>query len=270
MWVKNELDYHTRRKDHEVSRMLPLSQYDVKRLLVGSFNTGVDAQVKVAMAFMYYLGLRQSEVVPYSASLFDPERNLTRDDVGIVGQYLWIHQKWSKTLQRHDQNRDVFLPKGGDPLSCAYTFLKNALDEIPTSYARQPLAVFRNGAPLTTSFLTQCLRTAVANMGLEPALHSLHSLRRSASTHAHDTGFTGEDIQRFGGWSSSAHELYIKSMAQVTVSSQLVDNIASIDLSQPEEVAAQNYLKVDQKARPKKDNAKKPTRKAKKAPVAKK
>ena len=233
-WVAKEIDYHAKRKDHQVTRMMPLFPYNIKKVMSFSYHQGADAQIRLAFGFMYYLGFRQSEVAPYSVKSFNPAKNITRDDVAVTGQMLWIHQRWAKNLKYHDQNRGLFLPKSKDPTTCPYTFLLNALQEAPTRFQNQPLLVFPDYNPLTTPFLTDIFRRGVQAIGLDPSTHSLHSFRRSASTHANEAGFSSDTIQRFGGWMGTSHELYIKNKAQVTVSTHRVDNLAAIDLSRPE------------------------------------
>lgn len=232
-WVSKELDFHIKNSEHQVKRMLPLSDYNVKVLLSMQYHPAVNAQLKLAMAFMYYLGFRQSEVAPYTVNSFRPSKHLTRQDVALVGNYLWIHQRWAKNLQNFDKDRELFLPRSQDPHTCPYQLFKNAIEEVPSRFHMQPFIVFPDYNPITTSFLTQHIRGGMSAIGLDPDLHSLHSFRRSAATHAYEAGFTSQDVQRFGGWAGDSHELYIRSKAQVKVSKHLIDNIAAIDISAP-------------------------------------
>lgn len=228
-WVKQELDFHARRKDHQVKKMLPLTPWQVRKLLTFSYQSGVDAQIRLAFSFMYYLSFRQSEVAPHSQEKFNHQKNITRQEVGNVDNFLWIHQKWSKTLQLFDQERDLYLPRAPDPMVCPLTFLDKALKELPTRFAHQPLVVFRDYSAMNCAFLTVCLRRGVATLGMDPSLYSLHSFRRSAPTNAFKAGVSADQIQRFGGWASKAHQGYIKTQAQVEVSEILMKQVAEAE-----------------------------------------
>jgi hypothetical protein len=61
-----------------------------------------------ASFFLAFLAmLRLSNLAPSSAHSFDPLRHLRRFDVSLMGSCLFIHLRWSKTLQRYNQSAHI-------------------------------------------------------------------------------------------------------------------------------------------------------------------
>jgi hypothetical protein len=58
---------------------------------------------KISFLFGYFALLRISNVAPISKVAFDPLRHLRRGDVWVKNNILYIHLRWTKTLQRHRQ-----------------------------------------------------------------------------------------------------------------------------------------------------------------------
>ena len=113
-------------------------------------------------------------------------------------------------MQAFDQNRTLTIPMAEDPRLCVIRSYLAHIQAAPTHYQGQPLLVFPDTYKLvTTSWLTTKFRDIIQAMGLDPAKHSLHSLRRSAATNAYDQDCDHLQVQRFGAWSSQAYRTYV-------------------------------------------------------------
>jgi integrase len=80
---------------------------------------------KIAFIFGFFALLRISNVAPASRAAFDPIRSLRRGDVYIKNNILYIHLRWTKTLQRYRQAATILLyPIPGSPLCPLQAFMQ--------------------------------------------------------------------------------------------------------------------------------------------------
>ena len=164
-------------------------------------------------------------VAPPSATAYDQLRHVTKQDVHVSNNNLIINSKWSKTMQAFDQNRALTIPMAEDPRLCVIRSYRAHLQAAPTRYQGQPLLVFPDTyKPVTTSWLTARFRDIIKILDLEPANHSLHSLRRSAATNAYHQDCDHLQVQRFGAWSSEAYRPYVTQKGANQVTAHHVQN----------------------------------------------
>jgi len=76
-----------------------------------------------------------------------------------------------------------------------------------------PLFLFQNGQPLSHALLTDWLRQILASTNI-PSNFSSHSFRIGAATVAAPNGVPDHLIQALGRWSSSAYQLYIRTLSE--------------------------------------------------------
>ena len=128
---------------------------------------------KLALLFMFYAGLRQSEVAPSTVHKFDPSRNLTRSDIILGPTAITFSQKWAKNLQHFNQSHQKVLEMSPDPRLCPVITYRQLLSISPTTHGDQPFLTFRSdGNTVTISFLND--RVESGHTAAEPPATPLH------------------------------------------------------------------------------------------------
>ena len=126
-----------------------------------------------------------------------------------------IH-KWSKCRQQADSASLLPIPSiprlALDPVR-AY---QDMLAAVPTCSPNDPLLMLpgpdqpgSSRTIVTIGHLRICLRQLLQVVGADPALYSLHSLRRGGASTSYHHGAGALDVQRHGGWRSNAFMDYI-------------------------------------------------------------
>ena len=216
------LDAVLRRKDHVPVKKVAIPAHTIRTAIQ---HIPDDHDGLMVILLMFYGVLRQSEVAPPSVNKFDPLRHLTRADVSI-GDTVTVRIKAGKNLQRYDQQKTVTLLPTGDSLTCPVAALHRALEATPGLPPSYPLLVFKDKhTPMPTSHLRAVWGRTLTQIGADPTIYSLHSLRKASATLAHSGGCSDLEMQRHGGWTSNAYQTYIQT------DNYKVTNVLSTSLS---------------------------------------
>ena len=165
--------------------------------------------IRAAILTIYLAGLRQSEVAPHSVRTFRPLHHLTRQDVK-VGKDIRLTIKHAKNLQKVGQARHVTLHPASNPMFCPVTAIHQVLQFSPTVRGDQAMFTYPGtDTPFPLSAIKKVWDKALEDLKVPPKKYSLHSIRKTASTTASGKGCSELEIQRYGGWSSAAHRVYI-------------------------------------------------------------
>jgi integrase len=168
-----------------------------------------------AFIFAYMGLLRISNVAPPSFATFDPLRHLRRGDITLHPNFLSIHLRWTKTLQRYRQSARVKLyPIPNSPLCPIQAFraLQRSYPVRPTD----PFLSYRSSGQLyiiSQSDLRRVLKRLVLALNFNSHL-TFHSFRRSGASLAYASGVSFEHIQAHGTWASDALWSYIDADAR--------------------------------------------------------
>ena len=166
--------------------------------------------VRTAILLMFYGALRQSEVAPPGIRKFDPLMHLTRADIELDTN-VTVTIKAGKNLQLFNQRKVVTLFPTGDTLTCPTMAVREALAAAPDLGPTAPLLVFKEKlTPMPTSYIRAEWARTLNRIGEDHTVYSLHSLRKASATLAHSGGCSELEVQRHGGWSSSAYRTYIQ------------------------------------------------------------
>lgn len=166
--------------------------------------------IKAAILIMYYAALRQSEVLAYSSTSYDPHKNLSRRDVVISDGGLQVHIKHAKNLQSIYETKTVALQPSTNSRLCVVEAVRNMYDNIPTGHPDDPCIMFPTSRrPVTIEYVRRHWTEHLKRHEVITSTLSLHSIRKAAATAAHQQGCPELDIQRYGGWRSNAHRSYI-------------------------------------------------------------
>ena len=119
----------------------------------------------------------------------------------------------------------VTLNQTADPLTCPVRAVRWALAANASAAATAPLLVFADSLrSIPTSHLRTVWSATLKAVGGDPRMHSLHSLRKASATTVYDAGCTELEVQRHGGWASTAYRTYIRTDAQKKISKALSDS----------------------------------------------
>lgn len=166
-----------------------------------------------AFLFTFYLMARVANIVPKSATSFDPRRHLTRGDVAVTSHGLIVTFKCTKTIQFGERCLHIPLLRIVDSPLCPVSIYLCMIRLVPT---RHSCPVFLLSAPIglvpltkrsCVSYFHSCLVAA----GISNAQSFRgHSFRRGAASWAFSCGVPGELIQLYGDWSSDAYKIYLE------------------------------------------------------------
>lgn len=160
-----------------------------------------------AVLFMFTTSVRQSNLLPTTQRQFDPSRQLIWKDIEWRISYLKISIKWGKSQQKtctHFQK----IPKAASPDLCLYRTLRLLYSKNRPS-PRSPVIAFRDGKPVSISFMRKRWAQAMQRLGLQSYGFTLHSLRRGGARFLQDNGVETSVIASHVGWKSSAIFHYV-------------------------------------------------------------
>lgn len=165
--------------------------------------------VAFAILIMYYTFFRQSNLCPRNKSGFDPSRHLVRADVLWRPEGLVLAVKWAKTRQTFTAS-SVGAPAMPRREMCPLVAYRDMIAYSPTIHQNQPLIAFCNGSPMPLTYLRKAWAHALATIGADSHLYTLHSLRRGGATDVHSTGTASlQEIKDHGDWRSDAVHHYL-------------------------------------------------------------
>ena len=168
-------------------------------------------QVRLAIVWMFMAFLRQSNIAPRTTYAFDPTRHVTRGDIKMDHDSITISLKWSKSTQKSQTPTTVTVWAKPDSSLCPVRAYHMLIKVSPTVARAQPLLQYKDGHPMTTSYISKSWAHLLHLAGLPLQQHTLHGLRRGGASYSyHTAGATLEDVMTHGKWASSAVRAYLK------------------------------------------------------------
>ena len=222
----NHSNAYNRDKSYQSRAKDALPMPDMARALGELPNSMVGDATRAAVLTMFYAALRQSEVAPPTMGAFDHTRHPTRGEIRLTTEGISLRVKWAKNMQKVGQQRTVTLPLVPEVALCPVRAIRANIMAVPTKSQKDPLLMLPSRAPVPCSLVKKTWDTALHVVGVDITTYSLHSLRKAAATQAHAKGCTETEIQRHGGWRSTAYRTYIATRTG-RVTSALVDSIAN-------------------------------------------
>jgi hypothetical protein len=219
-----ELDLMLRALDitlvHVPNQRLPLTPGILQQLCQICDGLGTLGRVvKCALLFGFFGLLRQSNLAPSLAHLFDPRRHTCRGDVLFHHPGIVIILKGSKTAQTGGQPHLIPLPAISNSPLCPVATYQAMLQVAPTRHPNDALLFTLSPAGqarlLTIPQLRQSFNIMMDTLGYHAPDFSLHSLRRGGASAAYQAGVDYTLIQRHGAWKSDAFWNYIAPTATV-------------------------------------------------------
>lgn len=211
--VIRALDALDRDKTYVPRVKLPITPSAFYNILSSLQNNPTGNLLRAALLTLYYGALRQSELFPHSIAKWDPYTQPTRGDMSITNTQCAIFIKKAKNMQKYGQNRKVLMDIAPNSIVCPVRAMSRMCNDSPTQSLNDPLFMFHDSRlPVPASFILAQLHALMRLGGLEPDIPhtSLHSIRKSAATDAFMAGHSENSIKNYGGWSSSAYRVYIR------------------------------------------------------------
>lgn len=211
---------------HSPKTKVALRPDDLARIVkvIDTFVQG--PMVSFAIVIMFTALIRQSNLLAKSVAAFDPERQITCQNVLLAeGGLLQIDLRWSKTNQRFGESTIVTAAAIPGSTLCPVTrYIETQVVERRRSSL--PLIRFEDDNPMTLSFVNKHWRSAIVNLGIQIPNLTLHKLRLSGATWASQKGVDHLHICQQGTWRSEAFRSYV--VRDTSIPSQVNNSMAGI------------------------------------------
>ena len=146
--------------------------------------------------------LRLSNLVPASQAVFDPLKQLTRDDIRFSDGLVLVFFKWAKTNQNSSKVSWIPICPVQDTRFDISVQLKK-LFEVAKARSCDPVFTFEKSKFHTRNSLVKLLDKCVKEAGLAPDDYSWHSFRRGAAVFAFELGLADSAVQLLGDCTKS-------------------------------------------------------------------
>ena len=188
----------------------------------GYFDYFTNTLMKAVLLVAYFGFLRCGEFAV--TNTFQPDVNLTFDDVKIFDDHLTIHLKQSKT-DPFRKGITLMIFKVATYL-CAYQAVVKYISVRRSSFPNlvnhsDPFFVTSLGIPLTRAFFVGNLKLLVSCIGLDSSKFAGHSVRRGSATACALHRIEDHVIQKLGRWSSNCYQRYIETPKSVIKDTQI-------------------------------------------------
>jgi hypothetical protein len=191
------------------ARKLPILRPTLEKIATGG-SSRADITLNSAFCLAFAGCLRMGEISytekQRAEQSFSATR-VTRSDVKISssGDHMTFRLKRSKT-DKHKEGVQITIAATYDTV-CPVAAMQRLLtiDPQPPS---APLFTAAGGAAFSAAYIRKALKSRLLRENIPSSNYTGHSFRKGAAQHATDNGFTDEEIQRLGRWTSEAFRLY--------------------------------------------------------------
>ncbi len=200
----------SREKKHKVKQAEPMTpQILLKIRDYLDLSDPQDASTWALFTSSFWLMTRKSNMVPNSATQFDPSKQFTRGDVKHDKDLVVFRVKWSKTIQFGQRELIIPLTPCKVKKLCPVRAINNMIALNPAK-DKDPLFINADGSPITYSQFMTRLRTCLTCAGLNAAKFATHSFRRGSCTFAFKARCPIELIRLQGDWQSESYFCYLQ------------------------------------------------------------
>ena len=190
-------------------RAHPLSPVIFMKLveLFFNFQDPYEATMWSVMILEFLMFARISNLLPESSSVFDPSKQLTRQDVRVAENAVVLVVKWTKTIKH---KRKLVLPLHVTPNSqlCPKLSLLRSVRLSPGTLQDDLFSCGPQLKLLSHQEFTKFLRKNLSLAGFNSTSFSGHSLRRGGATWALSQAIPTGLIQTHGDWASDTYMAY--------------------------------------------------------------
>ena len=156
----------------------------------------------------FFCMLRRSNLMPPSKGKFDPVRHLRRCDILFRKDGVFLHVRWTKTIQFRDRTLTLPLPRIPNSPLCPSQAIYMALSKA-NSDPRGPAFVLSDSSVITVTQFIHKLKHLLERLGLDASAYAGHSFRRGGASWAFQKGVSVETIRQIGDWRSQSYQKYL-------------------------------------------------------------
>ena len=201
-----------KRNPRLLRQALPMTPHLLTKIKSGLDLTLQEDVVFWALSLMsFFLLARKSNMVPDRQGLWDPRKQLTRGQVRVKHEVVWVTFWWSKTIQAGERKLSLPIHRmRGSPICPVSAWVR--MCKLIKGAPADPAFMLRQAGqktPYTYQQWQQKLKIMVQAVGRDPKRYSSHSFRRGGATLAHRSGVDGETIKLMGDWRSQSYEKYL-------------------------------------------------------------
>ena len=194
-------------------------------------NDPIDMTMYALYLIAFFSLLRKSNLVSDSSYKFDPNKQLSRNNVIVGDSCMLLIITWSKTIQYGDRKLKIPLLAVRDNVLCPVSAYRRMCKLVPAK-GNSPAFCIRQKSgwgPITYRHLTQHLSKTITKTGNNSTLYSSHSFRRGGATWAFKCNIPAEFVMLQGDWKSNAYMKYIDySLEQkMFVAQKMMNNLQS-------------------------------------------
>ena len=213
MWqVKLVLKGTAKLKSHTPRQALPITPGLLLEFLPFlELDNPIDATFWSLFLTAFFCMLRKSNIVSNSKFEFVPKKQLCRSDMLVESDFLIVHIKWSKTIQRGERSLEIPLPSLPRSPLCPVKAFRNMCQLVSAKDFHPAFAFPEKGSvvPVTYAQLQSFLRYLIKKTERDPSKYSSHSFRRGGASWAFHSNVPVDLIQVQGNWGSDAYKKYL-------------------------------------------------------------
>ena len=168
---------------HAVKQAEPVMPQLLLRISkVVNYKDQVEMVAWTALLLGFYMFLRKSNLVPDTMDSFDVQQQFCRSDVNLLGQdkAMMVEIRWSKTIQHKQKILRLPVLPAKNKAVCPVFWTHYMISKIPAK-SNDPVLALATGKEtlaLSANQLIYRFRKWLILIGEDPAIYSLHSLRR--------------------------------------------------------------------------------------------
>lgn len=200
------IDRKSKHIEKQAEPLTPQILTDIHSFL--NMNDPEDATFWAALLISFMLMLRKSNLVPDTLKTFNADKQLSRKNLVLKTDVVWVDIFWSKTLQFRREGLKFPLLEITDSPLCPVMAVRNMFRLVPAGQC-QPCFMHRNGSPWTYSQYQKRFRQVLGMAGYKPELFSSHSCRRGGANFCYKAGIPEFLIKAIGDWRSDCFHRYL-------------------------------------------------------------
>lgn len=198
---------------HQVKQSEPITPQILKQIAtLVDLSNHKEVVMFTALVVGFYMFLRSSNLTAKTQTSFDPQKNLTRQDIRLAHNVALIEVRWSKTIQFLERKLLFPIIRILDEDICPITWLVRMVAMVPATPTDPAFCVFNRQqklVPLTYRQLSDQLKNWIERIQLPSDRFSLHGIRRGGATFAFESDVAAQSIMVLGDWVSDSFCRYI-------------------------------------------------------------
>ena len=190
----------------------PITQQILHRMFVHvDVNNEEQLVAWVALLFAFHMLLRKSNLVPDTQRLFDPEKQLSRQNLCLALNAVLVDIVWSKTLQFKEKILPLPLIPLNDKRICPVYWTWRMISNVKAGPADPVFCYHRRGKYMILTYprLTYWFKHWLDLASVPSKRFTMHSFRRGGASFLNSANLPAQMIRLLGNWASESYLRYI-------------------------------------------------------------